>query len=297
MPSSFSRMVVLISGGINVVALPAWRAILKTLSRAPRHDRRSLFGNRTVIVGADASGQAIVQKLRARVVDGYDVIGFIDKNRKRLGEKLSGVEILGSIDNIGKVLEEERITEVIFSTDVLSYTDILAVIGRSRNRGVNFRLVPSSLEVIIGKTHIDELGDLPFVEIDYNIRKPSHRFFKRSFDAVFALLGILFCFPIFVVPLRKRDTSAYMRMMYRLPDILKGTMSFVGRPEVDGQNPGSGDSTYLGKPGLTGLAQINQRTDMTSEELEKYNLYYAKNQSLILDCEILLKAMLNSKRA
>jgi hypothetical protein len=266
------------------------------MSRAPQRDRRSLFGNRTVIVGADASGQAIVQKLRARLVDGYDVVGFIDKNRKRLGEKLAGVEILGSIDNIGKVIEEERITEVIFSTDVLSYTDILAVIGRSRNRGVNFRLVPSSLEVIIGKTHIDELGDLPFVDIDYNIRKASHRFFKRTFDVVFALFGILMCFPIFVVPLRKRDTSAYMRLMYRLPDVLKGTMSFVGRPADEDQPAGAGETLYLGKPGITGLAQINRRADMNPEEVEKYNLYYAKNQSLVLDCEILLKAMLNSKR-
>jgi hypothetical protein len=293
---AFSRMVVLISGCINVIALPAWRAMSRAMSRAPQRDRRSLFGNRTVIVGADASGQAIVQKLRARLVDGYDVVGFIDKNRKRLGEKLAGVEILGSIDNIGKVIEEERITEVIFSTDVLSYTDILAVIGRSRNRGVNFRLVPSSLEVIIGKTHIDELGDLPFVDIDYNIRKASHRFFKRTFDVVFALFGILMCFPIFVVPLRKRDTSAYMRLMYRLPDVLKGTMSFVGRPADEDQPAGAGETLYLGKPGITGLAQINRRADMNPEEVEKYNLYYAKNQSLVLDCEILLKAMLNSKR-
>jgi lipopolysaccharide/colanic/teichoic acid biosynthesis glycosyltransferase len=73
-------------------------------------------------------------------------------------------------------------------------------------------------------------------------------------------------------------------------------MSFVGRPAGDDEPSGSEEPLYLGKPGITGLAQINRRADMTPEEVEKYNLYYAKNQSLVLDCEILLKAMLNSQR-
>jgi len=49
---------------------------------------------------------------------------------------------------------------------------------------------------------------------------------------------------------------------------------------------------YLGPPGLTGIVQINSREGMLPEEIERLKLYYAKNQSLGLDLEILLKAFL-----
>jgi lipopolysaccharide/colanic/teichoic acid biosynthesis glycosyltransferase len=35
---------------------------------------------------------------------------------------------------------------------------------------------------------------------------------------------------------------------------------------------------------------------MTDEEREQYELYYAKNQSLMLDFEIIVKAVVNSIR-
>jgi lipopolysaccharide/colanic/teichoic acid biosynthesis glycosyltransferase len=52
---------------------------------------------------------------------------------------------------------------------------------------------------------------------------------------------------------------------------------------------------HLVKPGITGWAQVNYRygagTDDAVEKL-RYDLYYIKNYSLVLDVEILLKTIL-----
>jgi len=283
----FSRMVVLISGLVNVVSLPGWRFMAKRMFRVQGGRRRTLFGRRTLIVGVETSGQAVLQKLRARVDDGYDVVGFVDTSRRRVGEKVAGVEILGSIDNIGKVIEEQRATEVIFSTDSLSYTEILSVIGRSRNKSVNFRLVPNSLEVIIGKTHVDTLDDIPLVDIEYNIHRTSNRIVKRTADIVIATLLMIFVYPWSLLKGRPSDSPAKSSGIMLVPEVLKGRMSIVG-PKSE---PNRASSSYMGKPGLTGIVQINEHEDVTEEEAEKYNLYYAKNQSLPLDLEIMLKSM------
>jgi len=289
----FSRMIVVISGIINVIALPGWRVAERFMLRSPEHRRRSLFGRRTIIVGTQKSGQEVLRKLRARVDDGYEVVGFVDTSHRRVGEKIAGVEILGSIDNIGKVIQEHKASEVIFSTDILSYGDILSVIGRSRNRAVNFRLVPSSLEVIIGKTHIDELDDIPLVEIDYNIDRPLNRLLKRMFDVVCALVLLLTVYPLVVLKRRKGGDPGGGKILL-LPKVLKGELSIVGPPELPAaQVPGGTGSrgAYWGRRGLTGIVQINDHEDLSPEEVEKYNLYYAKNQSLILDIQILLKSL------
>jgi lipopolysaccharide/colanic/teichoic acid biosynthesis glycosyltransferase len=59
---------------------------------------------------------------------------------------------------------------------------------------------------------------------------------------------------------------------------------------------GHGGSLYLGKPGLTGLIQLQRNRTLSEQEREQYNLYYAKNQSLALDVEILLKTLLQARQ-
>ena len=296
----FSRMVVLISGVISMILLPGWRLAASALLRSPERRRGGLFGRRTIIVGTGVSGQEVLRKLRARIDDGYDVVGFIDVNRRRVGESLAGVEILGSIDNIGKVIQEQKASDVIFSTDNLSYTDILSVIGRARNKSVNFRLVPSSLEVIIGKTHIDQLDDIPLIEIEYNIDRTLNRALKRCFDIAGSSILLLLVYPWVAMEKRGENKAGQFRQkVLSLPRVLDGSMSLVGPPADStgaSRNGSVGSHAYLGKPGVTGLVQLNYRADLTAEESEKYNLYYAKNQSLLLDFEIILKTFLGKRK-
>ncbi len=302
---AFSRAAVVVAGALSLVMLPGWRLAARMFGRggALRGHRKSLFGRRTLIVGTGSSAQEVLRKLRARVDDGYDVLGFIDTTRKRIGERVAGVEIIGSLENVGRVIDERRVSEVIFSVDGLSYADMLSAIARSKNPGVNFRLVPNSLEAIIGKTRIDRLDTLPLVDIDYNIHKPLNRFVKRLFDIAVSVLPFVVFYPFARIraALRKgEDPGDLTKRVLQLPGVLRGTMSMVGRPMGDSDDLPASESgfplpsrgAYLGPRGLTGLVQINRREDLTDEEINGYKLYYAKNQSLMLDIEIVAKSLL-----
>lgn len=291
----FSRGVIIISGLLSTVLLPSWRLLMRVSGRTTPEGRKSLFGRRTLVVGTDKSAQELLRRLRTRVSDGYDVVGFVDVNRKRIGQQLAGLSILGSTDNIGKVIQDFRISDVIFSPQTLSYTDILSVISRTREQTVNFHLVPNTLEVIIGKGSVDSLDELPLVQITYNIEKSVNRVSKRAFDIVVSLILLLSTYP-FVYFKKAFGGASSSQMMLRLPLVLSGERSFVGPPaelsfraQSNGQaNP----SLYLGKPGLMGLIQLQVNRSLTPQEQEQYNLYYAKNQSLALDIEIMLKSLL-----
>lgn len=296
----FSRGVTIISGWLSIVFLPSWRLALRAVGKTTPEGRKSLFGRRTLVVGTDASAQELLRRLRTRVGDGYDVLGFIDVNRKRIGGSLLGLPILGSVDNIGKVIHDLHVSDVIFSTQTLSYTDILSVISRTREQTVNFHLVPTTLEVIIGKGSIDSLDELPLVQINYNIEKTGNRILKRGFDLVLSFLLLISVYP-FVYWKKRAQGKSRSRFILMLPSVFSGRYSFVGPPAGgslphDGGSPrangGVGSSLNLGRPGLTGLVQLQGNRSLTMQELEQYNLYYAKNQSVALDTEILLKAML-----
>ncbi len=302
----FSRGVTILSGMLSTVLLPSWRLAFRMMGRSSSETRGSIFGRRTLIVGTDGAAEELLRRLRNRVSNGYDVLGFIDMNRKRVGEVLSGLPIVGSLDNIGKVIQDLKVSDVIFSTQTFSYADILSVIGRSRDEAVNFHLVPNTLEVIIGKGSIDSLNELPLVQISYNIEKSTNRSLKRLFDISISLLLLISIYPFIYF---KRIVSGASRSQFilGLPAVLSGKRSLIGPPETSQQvieattqgftgSHGHGGSLYLGKPGLTGLIQLQRNRTLSEQEREQYNLYYAKNQSLALDVEILLKTLLQARQ-
>jgi lipopolysaccharide/colanic/teichoic acid biosynthesis glycosyltransferase len=278
--------------------------MLRVLGKSVTEGRKSIFGRRTLVVGTDKAAQELLRRLRSRVSDGYDVRGFIDLNRKRIGEQIAGLSIVGSIDNIGKVIHDLKVSDVIFSTQALSYSDILSVISRTRDHSVNFHLVPNTLEVIIGKGSVDSLDELPLVQITYNIEKSSNRALKRAFDLAVSLLLLISAYP-FVYFKRLIKGTSRSAFILQLPAILAGRHSLVGPPagtalrahhaDPDKEQGRAGLGLNLGKPGLTGLTQLQGDRSLTAEEQEQYNVYYAKNQSLALDIEILLKAFLQSR--
>lgn len=84
----------------------------------------------------------------------------------------------------------------------------------------------------------------------------------------------------------------------QLLNVLKGEMSLVGpRPErpvfVDEYTRANPAYHYrhLVKPGLTGVAQVYGRYTTSPEDKLRYDLYYIRNYSLLLDLKILLRTV------
>ena len=78
-------------------------------------------------------------------------------------------------------------------------------------------------------------------------------------------------------------------------NVLRGDMRLVGpRPEIPelvDQYPPEYHRRHEVKPGITGLAQISGRADLTYEETMKYDLEYVKNHSLGRDLAILWRTL------
>ena len=157
-----------------------------------------------------------------------------------------------------------------------------------KNRGVSFKVLPSGKELILSKlqSNIDELS---FIEIEYNINNKFNIFLKRFFDILISLLMLIFVYPFIWVYNRliRNNLSRHTSKLLSLPEVFFGKYSFVGMPmwfETKGRE-------YFGKKGLTGFIQIYYHEGMTHEEMTEYNIFYAKNQTLLLDIEIILKTI------
>lgn len=316
---AFSRAVVLAGSMLSLAVVPGWRLVVKIFSRAgwvPFKGTlgKTLLAKNTIIVGDIKSGEQLVKKFNSQIDSDYNISGLVAMNGESTGTRISGVTVLGAFDDINSIIRENHIQEVIFSTHELSYDQILGVISRARKERVNFKLIPSNLDVIIGKASIDRIDDVPLLEIDYKLHQTGYRVLKRVFDFILAFVLFLITLPLFfykkfltsgklekkfIYESKNKKTTLIefdgggSKIVNRIPflwSILAGHLSFVGREIEEDFSEKNVEERLDLKPGLTGLQQINRHKNLSREEQNKYHLYYMKNYSPLLDLEILFKA-------
>jgi hypothetical protein len=277
----------LIAGGLNLVLIPGRRIVGALLS--PGQREHPVTGRRTLLVGLNEQTLDVLNRLKRLDEQSYHIVGLIDLNRRRIGETIVSVPVLGSVQNIGKVIDEDNITDVIIGPDTLPYSEILTMISRTRGKGVHFRIVPRSMEFIVGKTSVDQLSSVPLLDFEYNLMKGSNRVLKRGLDIILSLPAVLLIYPVVSLFSDRAQPGPAARFALGLKDVLIGRKSLVG---YDPDYLRSPPDVYLGKPGLTGLAQLRSIERLSEEEVLGTVIQYVRNYSVFLDIEILIRTLL-----
>lgn len=279
---AFSRVVVVLTY-LNLVFLASfWRIFFKLIFKIGVVSTESKKIN-SVVVGVGENGIKIANKLSKKSTSYNNVIGLISPSMKDVGKKIEEFEIIGSYENISKIIREKKIDEVIFSSDEISYTQIMIIVSSCQKINVEFKMVGTNLDFIVGKSSVNLLDDLPLIEITYNISQPAHKIIKRFFDIVFSFFSIIIFSPFFIFTKRKPNEIYFPNLIWDLPKIFIGKMSFVGPMITDKSN-----KLYLGKRGATGLWFAENEG---IEKNNKLDIFYAKNQNIWLDLEIIGKTL------
>lgn len=282
---AFSRAVVIRTTAYAFLGLAVWRIILRIIRLSTEKNILYKVSN-TLIIGRNEETESFVQKLRTRVESEFNILGYVSTNGNNTKE------YIGNLDNLKDLIKTNGVKTLIFAKSVLSNEQIFDLMWNLNDQKINYRILSGDKELLVGKSSLDKIDEMYLMNIEYNISKKTNIFVKRFFDITISFLSLLTIFPIAWLLTRSKNfnsqKSKFRKKLLLLPNVFKGTLSFVGRSTWDETSEGL---EYLGKKGLTGLVQINFYKNLTKEETEFYNYYYAKNQSLALDVEIILKTI------
>jgi FlaA1/EpsC-like NDP-sugar epimerase len=263
-------------------AFPLWRIIAKVFFKIGlENDTKK---SKTLIVGSEKKALELTSKLKSDFRNFYQVIGFIGLTRKSIGLQIGNYKILGSLDNLKKIIVDEKIDKVIFSSDDITFDQMFAAVSASHGENVEFMVAGKELDYLVGKSSITMLDDIPLLKVQYNISSLFHRITKQIFDFGFSLILILLLvYPlIYLTHKFTSKKSDFFQFILGVPEVLKGGKSFVGpfTSSFYGE-------LFVGKTGLTGLWFI-EIVDLDDEvEMKNLDLFYAKNQNIWFDLEIL----------
>ena len=282
---AFSRAIVLTAGALCLFLLSGWRVGFRMLTRSTPLGRSTAFGRRAVVVGVDQQAHMVARKLRSNPGGGYEVVGYVETESSAGSVEGNDGRILGTVGTIRKVIREFKVSDVIVAPKAMSNIRLLEMISACSNLPVSFHLVAGSMEFLISRASVESLEDVPLVEISYNLQKPMGRLAKRCMDIVVSAAGLITVYP-FVYLFRRRSLLHGVFLRF-LPKVLSGGMSLVGPPA--GAADSMSKELFLGKPGVTGLVQLQQGRGLTEDEQQQLVIRYARSQSFLLDIEILLK--------
>ncbi|HEX9252500.1 MAG TPA: glycosyltransferase, partial [Ignavibacteriaceae bacterium] len=191
---AFSRAIVLITYSFLFIVLAAWRIVFKIVFKTGLVDDE-LIQKRTLIVGLDESAIQIGQKIRKKKTDRRSVVGLIGFSNKNIGDKIESFEVIGTDQNIKRVIRDNKINEIIFSSGELSYNKMMEIVGKCREENVEFKIVGNNLDFIVGKTAVTMLDDMPVIELNYNITQTQQRLIKALFDYSIVIPSLFLIYP------------------------------------------------------------------------------------------------------
>lgn len=148
------RSVFLLDWGTTIVVVGGVRALARAV-----HERKGLLflsADKTpaLIVGANETGEAL---LRAIIRNGnltYHVVGFLDDDPARLGTRIGGVPVIGSVSETCRLAERHGVREVLIVAGELSGRQMRKLVEETRQHAIGVKVLPSYEQLINGRLAI-----------------------------------------------------------------------------------------------------------------------------------------------
>ena len=148
------RSIMLLDWGATIVVVGGVRAVWRML-----HERSWLLFLSagkvpTFIVGANDAGESLLRAITRTGKLIYHVVGFIDDDPKRLGTRIGGVPVIGTIGQIGRLADRHQVSEVLIAAGDLSGRQVRKLVDDTRDLGINVHVLPSYEQLITGSVAI-----------------------------------------------------------------------------------------------------------------------------------------------
>ena len=123
--------------------------------------RRGWGELRVLIVGAGEAGNMILDKIRGSPNLGYRAVAFLDDDR--VGEMVLGLPVIGSPADLGDIVRNDHIDEVIIALPEASHQDLLSVVSRCEDGHVSIKVFPDVFQIMASEVNIGDLNGLPLL--------------------------------------------------------------------------------------------------------------------------------------
>lgn len=263
----FSRALILMGTVWVIITAVGIRWILSLADRSNFKIGFFRKRKRIIIIGNEKEGERVFSIIRQTQIK-PELIGYVSPE-----ETYNHQVFLGSVNMIEDMVKINKIDELIFCAKDLTSQTIISTMLRFTNADLEFKIAPPESLSVIGSNSINTAGDLYVVHFN-TLSRSLNRRKKRILDVALSLV-LLVTSPAAVFFIRNP-----LQFMKNIFTVLVGLHTWVGyHPSPRKTTP----SLPRLRPGILTPACKLESTDQDSLRIDKVNMLYAKDYSMVND--------------
>jgi exopolysaccharide biosynthesis polyprenyl glycosylphosphotransferase len=166
--------------------------------------RAAGYERRAVLVGRGPQIREVAHALRDAPSTPITLVGFLSLEPL----PANGLRCLGRLGDLERVLEVERVDEVIIADPSFPEVAAVELVDRCHERGVRVRIAPSAMEILIHRAEFVPGESVPLFELKPPVFEGIDFALKRAFDVVAATGLLILLSPVlFAIALAVRLSS------------------------------------------------------------------------------------------
>ncbi len=122
-------------------------------------------GKKILIVGAGDCGEKICREIINNLQLHQNIIGFIDDDPEKLGKKIHGIPVLGSVNDIKIVSQKTKADEALIAIPSASSKKIRKIIETCKGNGIISKIIPGYSELIDGKVTVNAIREVAYRDL------------------------------------------------------------------------------------------------------------------------------------
>ena len=122
-------------------------------------------GKKILIVGAGDCGEKICREIVNNLHLHQNIVGFLDDDPEKLGKKIHGIPVLGSVDDMKSVLQNTEADEALIAIPSASSKKIRKIIETCKSNGIVSKIIPGYSELIDGKVTVNSIREVAYRDL------------------------------------------------------------------------------------------------------------------------------------
>src|SRR4029077_20052662 len=155
---AFSRMLAESAqkdGAIKAL-LAGIRAFTHALSESARKDDAA---KRVIVIGAGFAAQMVIRETK-RPGSGYRIVGCVDDDPSKVGIKIHGAPVIGSVDQLPALVANRAVNEILIAVPSATGTQMQRLVSLCERAAVKFKTLPALQDIITGRVSISQFRDV-----------------------------------------------------------------------------------------------------------------------------------------
>jgi len=154
---------------------------------------------RVIVIGTGERAKELSHNLKKQSEWGIEIIGHLDPDRTRVGTTVAGAPVIGTIDDIEKILKSNVVDEVIIAITRSMLADAEPIALACEQEGIKLRFMADLFNLEVARTKLVTLGSLPILSMEPVAQDELKLLIKRTLDLIITLALLPVALPLLAI--------------------------------------------------------------------------------------------------